>query len=228
MRQPHCKPNALALLGCALAGLALFSSCTLVVQEVLTDCGDSFVEGLETCDGSDFAGLTCGDFGFIGGNLICNPYCRLETDNCNNVRCGDGECDIYENQATCPGECPEPIECGDWKCDASELGGDCPADCEGVRCGDGYCNWLVEGPASCPSDCGGNLFCGDGFCADWEMGTCPEDCDDPICDEDEECEPDRGENDGNCIDCAGLADCGNGTCDPPDETVDTCPSDCSS
>ena len=45
-------------------------------------CGNGIAEGEEECDDLDFKGLLCNDFGYLGGNLICNQNCEIETTNC--------------------------------------------------------------------------------------------------------------------------------------------------
>lgn len=44
-------------------------------------CGNGKVEAKEECDGSDFGGATCMDFGFDGGDLSCSD-CGVDTSTC--------------------------------------------------------------------------------------------------------------------------------------------------
>ncbi len=48
-------------------------------------CGDGRVESPETCDGTDLQGMTCQDFGFTGGALLCGDDCTIDTVECSNV-----------------------------------------------------------------------------------------------------------------------------------------------
>src|SRR5690606_7826353 len=41
-------------------------------------CGDGLILGDEECDGEDFGGMTCEDYGYTGGNLTCNSSCRID------------------------------------------------------------------------------------------------------------------------------------------------------
>jgi hypothetical protein len=44
------------------------------------DCGNNTVEAGETCDGTDFAGQTCGSLGFDRGELSCSGDCQTIID----------------------------------------------------------------------------------------------------------------------------------------------------
>lgn len=52
-------------------------------------CGNDMKEGDEECDGNDLGGLTCVDFGFQDGSLVCADDCTLFTNACST--CGDGQ-----------------------------------------------------------------------------------------------------------------------------------------
>ena len=45
-------------------------------------CGNSFIEGNEQCDGTNFNGQTCVSKGFAGGTLKCGPTCSHDTSSC--------------------------------------------------------------------------------------------------------------------------------------------------
>lgn len=45
-------------------------------------CGNHIKEGGEHCDGNDFGGKTCTDFGFEAGDLSCSTSCEYNTTNC--------------------------------------------------------------------------------------------------------------------------------------------------
>lgn len=101
-------------------------------------CQNGLVEPGETCDGSDFDGITCQDYGFDGGELSCSVSCdTIFASEC--YSCGDGVIN--------PGE----------SCDGTDLGG---ASCSAA----GYENGDVSCTSSCTVDysqcytCGNNLI----------------------------------------------------------------------
>jgi hypothetical protein len=58
-------------------------------------CGDGVVTPPETCDGENFIGKTCRDFGFKSGELACSSTCDLDPLDC--TSCGDGVVDMGED-----------------------------------------------------------------------------------------------------------------------------------
>jgi hypothetical protein len=47
-------------------------------------CGDGYVQAPETCEPDDFQAATCESLnqGFVGGNLVCNDQCQIDTRGC--------------------------------------------------------------------------------------------------------------------------------------------------
>lgn len=45
-------------------------------------CGNGILEQGEECDGNEFGGLGCLDFGFSRGNLICTSNCLIDSSGC--------------------------------------------------------------------------------------------------------------------------------------------------
>jgi cysteine-rich repeat protein len=55
---------------------------------VIPGCGNSIIETEigEVCDGTNFGGQACSDYGFTGGTLLCTTNCTvISTSNCNNL-----------------------------------------------------------------------------------------------------------------------------------------------
>ena len=50
-------------------------------------CGNGIIEGAEECDGIDFGGLTCNEFGCSTGGLVCTATCTIDSSGCS-------DCDI--------------------------------------------------------------------------------------------------------------------------------------
>lgn len=137
--------------------------------------------------------------------------------------CGNGMCEYYETAATCPADCgvSDPMACAslncpkDWEiCKSQPVCGkvlECASQCQGSMDCIQMCAVEV-GPeglqqfmplAQCAQAAGcvnGGTVCGDGLCDAGEEYSCPSDC--PATDA-----------------------CGDGTCGP-NESHDTCPSDC--
>ncbi len=54
-------------------------------------CGDGVVnQPTEQCDGSDFDGRSCGDYGYNNGHLSCTASCTISTSGCYNSGGGGG------------------------------------------------------------------------------------------------------------------------------------------
>jgi len=51
-----------------------------VIQQT---CGNGVIEGSEECEGTNFKGKTCAQYGFNSGNLVCNN-CKISTSQCKN------------------------------------------------------------------------------------------------------------------------------------------------
>ena len=131
-------------------------------------CPNGLIEPGETCDGTDFDGVTCQDYGFDGGNLSCSVSCdTIFTSGC--WSCGDGTLN--------PGESCDGTDLGTASCQASgyengevTCNGDCTVNYDQCyTCGNG----LIEGVEECEGadlngeTCGtagfvdGTLACGD-------------------------------------------------------------------
>ena len=68
---------------------------------VLLVCGDGVKDASEACDGTDFGGLACHDYGFNEGELTCSADCNtITTGFCstcgNSVREGYEQCDASD------------------------------------------------------------------------------------------------------------------------------------
>lgn len=92
-------------------------------------CGNDIQEGAEQCDGTDLAGHSCQDFGFVDpGGLVCTPGCLLDPSACTPL-CGNGEvepqegCDDANTQGGdgCSGACQVEDH---WQCNGE------PSQCE--------------------------------------------------------------------------------------------------
>jgi hypothetical protein len=72
-------------------------------------CGDGIAGGDEVCDGEDFLGVTCEDFGFASGTLQCDACTGLSTAGCMaGASCGDGVVDLGEQ---CDGDDLQELTC---------------------------------------------------------------------------------------------------------------------
>jgi cysteine-rich repeat protein len=78
-------------------------------------CGDNALGAGEECDGSDFGGKSCENYGFDTGSLSCDNACHVITSGCSGVEtCFDGRDNDGDND----------IDCGDPDCD-----GPCASTC---------------------------------------------------------------------------------------------------
>lgn len=74
-------------------------------------CGDDIIEGNEQCDALNLNGKSCLDFGFTGGQLMCNARCEYNTFLCTKppeVICGDG---VMQGAEQCDGQDIKPRAC---------------------------------------------------------------------------------------------------------------------
>lgn len=57
----------------------------------VSSCGNTIVEDGESCDGANFAGLSCSNYGFASGILSCNSSCGVILSGCSSpVNSGGG------------------------------------------------------------------------------------------------------------------------------------------
>jgi hypothetical protein len=110
-------------------------------------CGNGVLEGQETCDGSDFGGATCEDFGFTGGTLACDDNCLIDDSGCTSDLCGNGVLDAGE------------------ECEGDDLGGE---TCEGLG--------FASGTLACADDCTFDTAACEGGCGNGELEV-GEECD---------------------------------------------------
>ena len=213
-------------------------TCNTERGENCGNCGDCACTGNTYCSGSSCVAYcpngtcntergencdTCAQDCGCAGNTFCDSgSCR---DYCPNGTCDTGR---GENCDTCVQDCG----CnGDTYCDS----GTCRNYCPNGSCDHG------ENCSTCARDCGcnGDAFCDSGTCRDYcpngscdhgeNCDTCAQDCgcdDNAYCESGRcrdycpngGCDSDRGENCGNCGDCAcqGNDVCNGDTCEPPD------------
>ncbi len=152
------------------------------------NCNPAGGEAPGTCPDCDFVtdcdNAVC-ECGILPGP--CNPHERLELFWCISdcsavITCGDGYCEGFENNASCPADCPLS-NCGDGVCVFSdgENHHSCPADCPAYPLSclspEDPCQPPTgEYAANCPH-CFGLPLCGDATCNGGEdPTTCPTDC----------------------------------------------------
>lgn len=142
-------------------------------------CGDGVMEGVcEVCDGTDFGGLDCTDFGYGEGYLVCHPRCgTILLHACVSMPwpCGDGvatfqQCDgtdLQGNDCESVGFLPGgQLSCTDTcRYDVSQ--------CLGDLCGimgyynDGWCDPCEFQGGDPDPDCDTVCFVPDGHCTSW-------------------------------------------------------------
>lgn len=83
-------------LACGLAALVLLGGCVI---EKAAECGDDEANGDEGCDGSDFDGASCVDFGFDEGTLGCSNSCEVDTSGCILLDEDQDQLSIYDEQS---------------------------------------------------------------------------------------------------------------------------------
>jgi len=109
-------------------------------------CGDGLAECGEECDGSDFGGQACGDFGFADGALACTAACTVDTSGCG--------ASLYHSLEDFEGGCPAGWALsGDWQCGTPTAGPSAAysgTTCLGTVINGSYSN--NQGYASCTAD----------------------------------------------------------------------------
>ena len=109
--------------------------CSAICQSEL--CDNGMLDDNEACDGDLLGGFVCSDFGFNGGEVVCDG-CAIDISGCRNVVCGDGvvdapeQCDDggREDGDGCDRRCREE-ECADpteWFPDLDEDGYGAPSE----------------------------------------------------------------------------------------------------
>jgi hypothetical protein len=85
-------------------------------------CGDGIAAIDEDCDGDDFAGKTCADYGYAGGELLCNATCHIVGKDCAPLEiCSDDEDNDADGAVDCDDpDCASAAPCVD-PCSAAEI-----------------------------------------------------------------------------------------------------------
>ncbi len=216
----------------AWSNYPFFDSCSVVVSDIqrglfvlrpstICDCGNGVIDGTEECDGGDFGGATCGDFGCTGGNLTCTAQCQIDLSSCTGcAQCDfDGTCEAGEDCNGCPSDCISGTTggavCGNGICEAGD-GEDCvscAADCNGKQKGKAsrqYC--CGDGDGTNPVPCSDSRCTADGAqCTSSPAPPTSYCCGDLLCE--------GAEDSANC-----AVDCGGGGC-PLGQPGDPCTAD---
>jgi len=88
-------------------------------------CGDGIANGDDECDGDDFGGATCADYGLgLGADLLCGYGCTIDTSGCPGAACGDG---IVGEGEECDPCAPTGLPCAELGLGEGEAG--CASDC---------------------------------------------------------------------------------------------------
>ncbi len=137
-------------------------------------CGNGVLEQGEACDGVEFGGVTCRDFGYLRGPLQCASDCSEARA----IQCTDAE--IGARTAICGNGFPETGEDCDTVIRAGEAShcpggtGECTPQCA-VRCAPDPCAGV-----ECPSQCRGDDVlvgaCRGGRCVEAGRVDCPNAC----------------------------------------------------
>ena len=201
---------------------------TLTISS-LGECGNGVKEGREQCDGPDFGGASCSNFGFAEGTLTCSAQCKLDFTNCNygslqpvggpcttGADCASGLCWDELNKGLpsgyCVDKCTEERDCWDPANICVSYLGDsfCAKKCTpGVsgECRDAYaCVDLGEGDGACWAKCTTDSQCSVAGRCDLDSGFCS-------CPLGQHVDSDAGAcvyDDCKYLDCANL----NRNCDP--------------
>ncbi len=77
-------------------------------------CGDGKKNGNEQCDGSDFGGLSCSNFGYNYGSLSCTSGCVIDSSDCRSGGGGSGPSGSSSGPSYFPSPCTEDWECYEW------------------------------------------------------------------------------------------------------------------
>lgn len=73
---------------------------------------DGNVDAGEECDGTNFDGKTCLDYGFADGDLICTQYCTITKQNCVDCPTDPAECALKASYCDlCPTVCGAEPSC---------------------------------------------------------------------------------------------------------------------
>ena len=88
------KMRIITIFAVVFVFLALAGNVSAIIDQMtgLDICGDGNVQSGEACDGTNFNGRSCSDFGFTGGTLGCSSDCsQFDTSQCYSY-CSSGYC----------------------------------------------------------------------------------------------------------------------------------------